>query len=250
MLGRMPRRFYTSRKRAYRRRRDALQATFPAAFDFLRGLELLCDGEHGFHMGTAQHVQLYFGELFLCHLAILGAEGEAARMELSPRHHGRLKEGTRDAAHVLFRARIHGLLELLGVPASAVMRRDDVYQLSDQTPLTFFRLLQAELLDIAASADTQPWQQELFARPARRKKKRKRKTADPREQLLEQAADAEAEVAGLVRALEAELRQQLTVALDADGAVVRLVGEGSNCWRAESLAEAVAACLASAVEDE
>ncbi len=236
----MAHRFYTSRKRAYRSRRDALATTFQEAYDFLRGLELLCDGDHGFHMGTAQHVQFYLGERFLFHLAIRDTDGDKPWLQLSPRHHGRLKEGAHDAAHLLFRERIHRVLQQLGVPGRAVMRREDAYRITVGTPLTFFRLLQGELFDIVACTDDQPWQQELFADAKRRKKRRRRAKKDPRQGLLLAAQEAEEGVAELVRSLESELGVALTVQLTAEGATITLTSGGRQL-RAESLVEAVAA---------
>jgi hypothetical protein len=237
----MTRRFYTSRKRAYRAHRDALGERFPAATNFLRGLELLCDGDHGFHMGTSQHVQFYFSDWFLFHLAIRDSATDAPWLELSPRHHGRLKEGTQDGAHLLFRQRIHRVVETLRVPAAEVMRRDDAYRIAIGTPLAFFRLLQGELFDIAAQSDDQPWQQELFAGAKRRKKKRRRKKK-PTATLLAQARDAEEDVAALVRALEAEVGASLTLRIDGHGACIGMPAKQSTL-QAESLVQAVAALL-------
>jgi len=216
---------------------------FPAAHDFLRGLEVLCEGDHGFHMGTARHVQCYFEEGFLFHLAILDADTATPRLELSPRHHGRLKEGTYSASDNLFRDRIHQVVEQLRLPGKAVMRHDEAYHIGPETPLIFFRLLQGELLDIVAQGTTGPAQQELFGgAPKKRRKRRKGKKGDDGS-LQDRARSAEAAVAAYVRDLEAHFGAGVTVELGPDGASVSVPIAGSSepaVHRAESLAEAVA----------
>ena len=99
--------YSTSLSRAYGERRDAMDATFPAACRFLQGLEVLCEGDNGFHMGTAQNVQFYLEEGFLFHLRLDAPNSEAPALLLSPQQHGQIREGTVDASHLLFRKRIH-----------------------------------------------------------------------------------------------------------------------------------------------
>lgn len=243
----MPGRFYTSRKRAYRGRRDALLVTFEAAHDFLRGLEVLCDGGHGFHMGTSEHVQFYLDEGFLFHLAIRDADGADPRLEISSRHNGRLKEGTRVASHLLFRDRIHKVIAELALPGKAVLRKDDAYHVGKETPLVFFRLLQGELLDIVARGESGPAQQELFAR-GRTKRKARGRRRDPPDDLVGNARQAESAVATLVRDMEANLSAGVTIELGPEGALVRVIAASTPgqpaAHRAETLAEAVAAALA------
>lgn len=207
----------TSLSRAYRERRDAMQAHFPEAVSFLRGLEVLCDGDHGFHMGTALNVQFYLQDAFLFYLQLLSPRSARPALMLSPYPHGQLRDGTRDVAHVVFSRRIRQVIETLSLPPSSVIRRQRGYLISPGTPAAFFDLLVAQLLDVVRCGDASPLQRDLFTpgdrdKPRRRRKRRTRRTpqADRQRPTAEQRLVSLArEIDDAIGLLAAELQDRL-----------------------------------------
>ena len=250
--------YTTSLSRAYRERRDAMAESFPAATGFLQALELLCEGENGFHMGTAQNVQFYLDEGFLFHLRLMGPRSTDPVLILSDHHHGQLREGTLDASHLLFRERIHKVVASLRLTGMHVMRQQRGYRISSVTPWTFFDLITGQLLDVLRSGDMAPSQNDLFTDPGKPKRRRRRRrrrgpTAERRvrtdgERLAAMAAELD-DVMGL---LTAELQDRLggevhlRVAAGRASLVVAPV-EGapiSGDWQGETAAEVVQRAVA------
>ncbi len=249
--------YTTSLSRAYRERRDAMVETFPAAVEFLQGLEVLCDGESGFHMGTAKNVQFYLGETFLFHLRLVDPHSHAPVLMISPQHHGQLREGTVDGSDLLFRKRVHKVISTLRLTGLHVMRQQRGYRISATTPWTFFDLFAGQLLDIVRKGDSGPSQVDLFEKPEQRKRRRKRRrkrstgterrVRDEGERMLGWASEVD-DVLGL---LTAELQDRLggEVTLRAAAGKARLdavaAGDaGTSTWQGESVADVVTRALA------
>ena len=230
--------------------------SFPAGMAFLQALEVLCEGETGFHMGTAKNVQFYLHESFLFHLRLMEPHSDTPVLMLSPQHHGQLRDGTHDGSHLLFRRRIHKVISTLRLTGMHVMRQQRGYRISCTTPWTFFDLFAGQLLDIVRSGESGPFQVDLFDKPDERKRRRRRRrrgsaterrVRDVGERMLLMAA----EVDDALGVLTAELQDRLggEVSLHAAAGLALLeaagaAGDESTPWRAESVAEVVRQALA------
>lgn len=249
--------YSTSLSRAYRDRRDAMDATFPAASRFLQGLEVLCEGDNGFHMGTAQNVQFYLEEGFLFHLRLDAPHSDAPVLLLSPQQHGQIREGTVDASHLLFRERIHHVVSSLRLTGLHVMRQSRGYRISSATPSTFFDLLLGQLFDIVRSGDMAPSQTDLFAavEQPRRRRRRRRRRASPTERrilsegerLLALAAELDDAVGLLTAELQDRLGGQVHLRVAAGKASLILAPAAGAAvagdWQAETATEVVQRAL-------
>ena len=250
--------YSTSLSRAYRERRDAMAQSFPAGCQFLQGLEVLCEGDNGFHMGTAQNVQFYLEEGFLFHLQLVGPNSANPQFMLSPQHHGQIREGTVDASHLLFRGRIHKVVSSLRLTGMHVMRQQRGYRISSATPSTFFDLLVGQLFDIVRSGDMAPSQTDLFGEPEqprrRRRRRRRRGAATERrirsdgERLLALATDVDDAIGLLTAELQDRLGGQVHLRVAAGKASLLLAAaEGvavAGDWQAVTATEVVQQALA------
>ncbi|MCO4762746.1 MAG: hypothetical protein KC502_14630 [Myxococcales bacterium] len=236
-----------------RQRIDALDVApngkpgpFPAAAAFLRGLEVLCRGGHGFHLGGKRHAHLYFGDAFLLYLRIEGLDRNNPSLLLAQQPHGKLKHGTLDASHLLFGRRIHGVIAALGLEHDQrLMRMRDGYRALPGVPSAFFQLIQAQLIDIVQAGEHAQMGQQpsLFAMPPPkpRRKQRDRSQGPPPPATVALAGDIDRHVATLTELLSARLGAKVTFTLaDGELSAMWIEGEAERRESAWSWAELVA----------
>lgn len=203
-----------------RQRIDALDTAvegssppFASAAAFLRGLEVLCRGGHGFHLGGARHAHVYFGDAFLLYLRIEGLDRANPSLLLASQPHGKLKHGTLDASHLLFGRRIHGIIGALGLENDKrLMRTREGYRALPGLPMAFFQLVQAQLIDIVQVGEHAQMGQQpsLFALPKPKPKPRRRGRAPP-PATVALAADIDRRLATLRELLSARVGADVQV---------------------------------------
>ena len=129
---------------AYRQRRASLQATFPAAHDFLAALEALHSEGTGFHLGTAENVHLYLGKRYLAYLRLELRTPTTPRLLLRARPNITIKDGTVDDSASLFGRPLNRLvMSHGGFPAGWAEKApkgsdDDERSFTRDTPAAFF----------------------------------------------------------------------------------------------------------------
>lgn len=82
----------------FRKRRAALEPSFPFAYEFLLDVERLHQEDARFHVGTAKNLHLYLDDRYLAYICI--GTGPSISFRAKPNLH--IKEGTHDDSHSLF----------------------------------------------------------------------------------------------------------------------------------------------------
>ena len=131
----------------YRRRRDELKARFPAAHDFLIGLE---QGDSELWLSTATNAHLYSGDRFLAYIRPKGLTSSAPALVLSPRFNGQIHSLTQSRSELLFSGPLDAIITGLGGFSAGWVRQGASGErlLSMKTPVTFFTQLQRLLVSL------------------------------------------------------------------------------------------------------
>ena len=201
---------------------ESNDALWPAAGRFLRGLEVLCRGGHGFHLGGRRNAHVYYGDAFLLYVRVEGIEERRPSLLLSDRAHGALKIGALDASHLLFRERIHGVIAALGLEHDKrLMRTRDGYRAIAGLPEAFFQLLQAQLIDIVQRGEQAQFQAQapLFQLP-KAKKRRRSSPLQKSPALKERAAELDRHMDAFKGLLSARIGAPVDITFGDGGVVV------------------------------